>query len=153
MPRPLLPWLRPAPAPIAAATVQRSSSVKPTCTSGAFRLALPTRTSSNSANRKCLFPMSPTCRCLLSSFSLSEQDCRPIWAVALYLFIVAKTQVPTYKNSFNHVNAWTEGHRKKVTVLSYREEYGPINGDGKSASLVCREVIVKCCTRTRGQLT
>jgi len=42
--------------------------------------------------------------------------------------------------------------KKKVTVLSYREEYGPINGDGKSASLVYREVIVKCCTRTRGQL-
>ncbi|XDV40653.1 hypothetical protein PO909_009694 [Leuciscus waleckii] len=51
MPRPLLPWLRPAPAPIAAATVRRSSSVKPTCTSGAFRLGPQTRTSSNSANR------------------------------------------------------------------------------------------------------
>jgi len=41
---------------------------------------------------------------------------------------------------------------KKITLLSYREEYGPINGDGESASLVCREVIMKCCTRTRGQL-
>lgn len=56
--------------------------------------------------------MSCICRCLLSSFSLSEQECHPIWAVALYLFIVAKTQVPTYKNSCNHVNAQTKGHRE-----------------------------------------
>lgn len=130
MPRPLLPWLRPAPAPIAAAIVQRSSSVKPTCTSGAFRLAPPTRTSSNSANRKYLFPDVPYLS-LPVILSLSVR------IVVLYTYMSSHS-IPIYscKDTGTHIQELMQSckctHRrsgkrkkKKVTVLGYREEYGP----------------------------